>query len=185
MFLSSYFSPTLFPHSERSLKYAASELQIQDLSLIWNNKKRRKTYMQPFTQVDESFSILTTTSARLQKKTGLFRLSAQEGSRWLSCLLHWTCEDPAFKRLAAFIDREQTSDQVICQQNTSNYIKTLACLPAKYWWTCLFATVKLFAVDLWEVKVVTFAEIHYVCCHLEGSSLYSFFFFLTPVDNQW
>lgn len=59
MFLFSSFTPTLFPLSENSLKYAASELQIQNLSFTWNlkkeEKKRRKTYMQPFTQVEESF----------------------------------------------------------------------------------------------------------------------------------
>lgn len=40
-----------------------------------------------------------------------------------SKIFTWTFESPAFKRAAVNTDWVQTSDQVICQQNTANDIK--------------------------------------------------------------
>lgn len=90
--------------------------------------------MKDWSRTTARCSILTTTSARLQKN----RIAQVICTGSLSPAVLPSTLDFAFKSLAAFIDREQTSDQVICQQNTSNYIKTPACLPAEYWWTCLF-----------------------------------------------
>lgn len=71
---------------------------------------------------------LTSLTKSTKLKIGIFIYLWREeirgsSSGYPSKIFTWTFESPAFKRAAVNTDWVQTSDQVICQQNTANDIK--------------------------------------------------------------